>query len=131
MNFDQFKREVGRKLHAGLILDNPGKGTSKISSLSDSGVSYIRGKSTIYVSFQDLFDALNHFIGKTVTSSNLKVYRPSVFDSKGRKPGHSCNCTFFFMVLKRLGISSHIGGRGVKGNPFFVNISLIDDKREV
>jgi hypothetical protein len=122
MDFDQFKREVGRKLHVGLILNNPGKGTSQISSLSDKGVSYIRGHSTIYVSFQDLFEVLNHFIGEVVTSSDLMDYKPSIFDPKARKPGHSCNCTFFFMLLERIGIVSKIGGRGVKGDPFFVNI---------
>jgi len=131
MNLDQFKRDIGTRLHIGLNLDNLGKGTSKISSLSNSGISYIRGKSTIYISFQDLFDALKHYMGKRVTSTDLKLYRPSVFDSKARKPGHSCNCTFLFMLFKRLGISSKIGGRGVKGDPFFVKIPLIDDRREV
>lgn len=131
MNLEQFKREIKTRIQVGTILGNPGKGTSVISSLSDTEISYIRGISIIYVSFQDLFDVLKHFSGNRVTSTDLKSYKPSVFDSKARRPGHSCNCTFLFMVLKRLGISSKIGGRGIKGDPYFVEIPLIDDSREV
>jgi hypothetical protein len=131
MNLDQFKHEVGKNLHVGMVLKNPGNGTSKITSLSERGISYIRGQNKIYVPFQDLFDTLNYFKGETVTSSDLKTYRPSVFDSKAMKPGHSCNCTFFFLVLIQLGIASNINGRGVRGNPFFVSIPNISGKGEV
>ncbi len=87
---------------------------------------YIRGKSTIYVSFKDLFDAFKHFRGARVTSSDLQQFRPWVFDSSAVKPGHSCNCTFLFLVCERLGLSSRIRGRGVRGNPYYVDFA--DDK---
>jgi DNA replication protein DnaC len=60
MNLEQFKREIRTRIQVGTILGNPGKGTSVISSLSDTGISYIRGKSIIYVSFQDFFEVLKH-----------------------------------------------------------------------
>ncbi len=129
MDLEQFKREIETKIKAGAILDNPGKGTSVITKLSANGISYKRGRSIIYISFQDFFDTLKHFIGNRVTSSDLKSFRPSVFDSKAKRPGHSCNCTFLFMVLKKLGISSEIGGQGIKGDPYFVEIPLIHDRQ--
>jgi hypothetical protein len=125
MDFDQFKHEIRARIQVGTIFDNPRKGTSVITSVSDNGISYLRGKATIYVSFQDLFEALQHFSGSRVSSTDLKSYKPSVFDSKGTNPGHSCNCTFLFMVLKKIGIPLEIGGQGIKGDPYFVEIPLI------
>jgi hypothetical protein len=110
------------RITKGLVLKNPGKGTSEITDISDEGISYKRGEFKIFFSCQDFFDALSHFNWGKVTSTDLRSYNPSVFNSKAG--GHSCNCTFFFMILYYLGLSSEIRGGGVKGNPFFVNISL-------
>ena len=118
MNINEFKGRIKSVIQRGSVLDNPGKGTSTIKVVSDRGVSYVRGKSVIYISFQDIFDAFHSFVGRKVTSSDLKSYRPAVFDSKAN--GHSCNCTFLFVLLKGMGFTSEIGGQGIKGSPYFV-----------
>jgi len=58
-----------------------------------------------------------------MSSVDLKTDNPSVFDSQARPAGHSCNCTFLFMVLHQMGIASNVHGRGVRGNPFYVDVS--------
>ena len=122
MDFDTFKKKVKEAIPVGTVLQNPGGGTSVIVSYSDSGISYKRGNATIYVSFRDLFDAYSHFEGQQVTSSDLKSYAPSIYDSNARPAGHGCNCTFLFMVLCRLPLVVRIEGSGVRGDPFQVYI---------
>jgi len=120
MNIDQFKHKIKLAIQVGTIFDNPGKGTSTVTALSDRRVSYLRGRSVIHFSFQDIFDVFEYFNGGKVTSNDLKSYRPIVFDSKAN--GHSCNCTFLFMLFGKMEIASEIGGQGVKGKPYFVDI---------
>ena len=122
MEFDRFKEQIRNSIPVGTKLKNPSRGISTISSYSSSKISYVRGSSTIDVTFRDLFDAYHYFRGKKVMSSALKKYAPSVFDSASRPAGHSCNCTFLFLVLQQLGVAENIGGKGVKGDPYFVEI---------
>ena len=58
MNIDQFKQKIKLAVQVGTIFDNPGKGTSAVTALSDRGISYVRGRSVIHFSFQDIYDAL-------------------------------------------------------------------------
>jgi hypothetical protein len=51
----------------------------------------------------------------------LKKFRPTVFDSS--QNGHSCNCTFLFIIFSKLNLlEGNIEGRGVRGDPFYVEI---------
>lgn len=120
MNYTEFLHRVHKSIPPGTILVNPGGGTSKIKSYSSECVSYVRKNSTITVSLKDLFDEYTRFKGGRVSSSDLKRANPAVFDSQARPAGHSCNCTLLFMILKEIGIVSHIYGRGVSGDPFFI-----------
>lgn len=124
MDIEQFKRKIKSTLYEGTVLDNPRRGTSTIKTLSDCGISYVRGKSVIYISFQDIFDVFQCFVGGKVTSRDLKSYNPAIFESKAN--GHSCNCTFLFMLFKRMGLTSEVGGQGVKGSPYFVEIAQLN-----
>jgi len=126
MTIDQLQQKVKQIIQVGTIFHNPGGGTSKITALSNHGISYVRRNSVISLSFQDILDALEYFNSGRVTSNALRLYRPIVFDSKAN--GHSCNCTFLFMVLRQMGSASEIGGRGVKGSPFFVDIFPVDNE---
>ncbi len=126
MIIDQFKHKISQVIQVGTIFDNPGKGTSKVIALFNRGILYARGKSVIPLSFQDILDAFEYFNGGRVSSNDLKAYRPTVFDSK--KNGHSCNCTFLFMLLKEMGRASEVGGQGVKRSPFFVDIFPLDNE---
>jgi hypothetical protein len=123
MNFSTFTRQMQAAIPVGTILDNPGGGTSEILSYSSEGVSYRRGRSTIYVSLRDLYEGYAKFRGRRVSSLDLKVVAPSVFDSQARPAGHSCNCTFLFLALQEMGLVTNIYGRGVRGDPYFVDLS--------
>ncbi|KAB7696255.1 hypothetical protein GBN15_10360 [Plesiomonas shigelloides] len=106
---------------AGVVFSNPGGGTSTICSVNDHRVTYRRGNSRMTLQLEDLYFVYKELHGNSkVTSSDLKLNKPSVFDS--RKNGHSCNCTFSFLVLKKMGLSSDIGGKGVCGNPFYTTL---------
>ncbi len=123
MEFETFKMQIQGSIPIGTTFKNPGGGDSAISSYEAEKFSYVRGNSTFYVAYRDLFDAYSNFRGHKVSSSKLKQYAPSVFDSKARPSGHSCNCTIFFMILQRLELAGDIEGNGVKGDPYFVEIA--------
>jgi hypothetical protein len=104
----------------GDMFNNPGGGTSIIISLNQNNICYRRKNSKITVSLLELYNAYQAFKGMRCSSTDLKAYNPGVFDSKFG--GHSCNCTFLFMILERMKLSSAIQGRGVSGDPFYVDI---------
>lgn len=120
MEFHDFRRKLVQSLPVGAVLRNPGGGTSTIVSHTPRNVAYRRGKSRIYVGLRDLYGAYEAFRGGTVDSSDLRAFKPQVFDSK--QSGHSCNCTFLFMALKAMGIVERIDGAGRSGSPFRVKI---------
>jgi len=118
MEKEDFVKGAVSVLPKGLKLDNPGGGISEIISINENRICYKRGNSKIFVTLEDLHDAIEaNKIKKIITSSDLKRYSPQVFDST--KGGHSCNCTFLFQVLKKMGIIDKIEGEGKRGNPFF------------
>lgn len=120
MNAKAFIAAVSEALPIGQTFENPGGGISTIESYSSDHLVYRRGDSSIRVSLLDLHGAYVYFCGESVSSSDLKKYNPSVFDSKAG--GHSCNCTTFFRILESLCLCSPIEGAGVRGSPFRVQI---------
>ena len=122
MNLGQFKKQIESSTPEGTILENPGGGTSEIIRVTNTKISYKRGSSTIKVSFDDLHTAYVRFTGRTVTSSELKKFAPNIFDSTARPAGHSCNCTFLFLLLSRIHAGGKIQGAGIRGNPFALAI---------
>jgi hypothetical protein len=122
MDFSAFLRTVESRVPAGTVLDNPGGGTTRIVSYRDAHVTYVRGSSRFRVSLRDLHAALSHFGGARVTSNDLKEFAPTVFDSGTEHPGHSCNCTLLFMLLREIGVVDQVHGRGVRGSPFWVDL---------
>ena len=117
--YEQFLKELHKKINIGIILDNPGGGKSEIISIDDSKIVYKRGTSKISIKTHDVFGVYDKY-KDCVYSSELKEDKPFIFDSKLN--GHSCNCTFVFMILRELGIVDKIEGGGVRGNPFYVII---------
>lgn len=122
MNRIQFISSVTANCPVGAVFKNPGGGTSTIKSVTQNNICYERGNSSITVSLLDLFNTYFHYKGKQVSCSDLKQYCPSVFDSKAKPPGHDCNCTFLFLVLKNIGVIQTINGAGVRGNPYSITI---------
>jgi len=118
----EFQNEIVNKIPIGTELENPKKGLSTVCKFSDKNIYYIRGKSTICVAFSSLFKAYAHYKGRHVSSSELRHYAPEIFNSNARPSGHSCNCTFFFMLLSTIGLAGNIEGKGTWGNAFSVTI---------
>lgn len=122
MTRDEFDATLHKAIPPGTVFQNPGGGVSEVLSNNNGKVSFRRGSSTISVSKKSLFDAFAHFRGKTMSSAELKSLWPSIFDSSARPAGHSCNATFLFLALDKMGVASSIQGKGVRGNPFFVEV---------
>lgn len=123
MTVDEFIRRLQGALPVGSVLQNPGGGTSTILSHSQKFVRYRRRRSSIGVAYESLFGAYAANRSRAVSTSDLKRFEPSVFDTKARPAGHDCNGTFLFLVLRQLGLSSDIDGSGKKGDPYFVSIT--------
>jgi hypothetical protein len=124
VDFARFSSAVTKMCPVGTVLNNPGGGTSTIKSIAPNTICYVRGKSSISVDLQKLFNAYVYFKGKQVTCTDLKKYMPSVFNSKVIQPGHSCNCTFLFLLLEKIGIVQAINGLGKSCNPFYINVPV-------
>lgn len=120
MDPSEFRKKLQRALPAGAVFSNPGGGTSTVLAWSADQVCYKRGNSRIYVRVDALYEAYAHFAGHVVSSSDLRVVWPHIFDSKHK--GHSCNCTFLFSAFRLIGVVTEIRGRGVRGDPFVVDI---------
>ena len=115
----EFQASMVKNLPPGTVLDNPGGGKTTIKRYSDGKVQYVRGSSSIRVAVRDLFSAYSNYRGVRVSSRDLRVYAPQVFDSTARPAGHSCNCTFLFMVLLQLSMADPIEGEGKAHRPFY------------
>ena len=120
MDLSEFKQRMRTTIPVDTSFENPGGGTSIILSYTEDNVRYKRGSSTISISFRDLFDGYAGAKSGRISTKDLRKANPSVFDPQARPAGHSCNCTFLFMVLLRLGLVTEIHGHGVRGDPFFV-----------
>lgn len=120
MDYQQFVETIKSRIPVGLMLVNPGGGTSKIISYSEENIIYQRGNSKISISFDDLYKAYSKFKGQKVYTTNLRDYAPKVFDST--RGGHSCNATFLFSILELIGIINEIKGEGKAHHPFYASI---------
>ena len=113
----------GAAFPAGLEFANLGAGTTRILRHDSRRVVYRRGGSAISVRWEALHGAHERFAGRRVSSSELRAFRPDVFDSSARPAGHSCNCTFLLQLLVAMGVvRDGVEGRGVPGDPFAVTI---------
>ena len=102
-------------------IENPGGGVSMIVSIGEDKLSYIRGTSRIYLPIETVLDVLNEFSGKTLSSSDLKEYNPTVFDSK--HGGHDCNRTVTFCIFEKMGLTvGSVKGSGKRGSPFYITM---------
>jgi hypothetical protein len=122
MTLDEFSLKLHLAVVPGMIFINPGGGTSEVVSIGKGKISYRRKASTMAVTIQSLYDAFFMFKNSMMASSDLKARWPAVFDSNARPAGHSCNVTFLFLCLKEMGLISKIMGRGVRGNPYYVDL---------
>jgi hypothetical protein len=125
MEFSIFAQKFMQSMPIGTIVKNPGGGTSKVLRYSGENVVYLRGESQIYASLRAFHTACERFWGRRMSSSDLRVFYPSTFDSK--RGGHSCNCTFLFSALSRMELASDIRGEGKSNNPFFVRLADLSE----
>ena len=124
MNFERFVHQLTARLPDGLVMKNLGKGTSTIMWNDGDRVCYKRGGSRLYIHLRRLYDACCHFSGRVVSTTDLKDWKPEVFDST--QNGHSCHCTFLFMALRRMDVIHEISGTGRSGAPFRVTLPSLN-----
>ena len=92
---DQFVQAVKRAVAPGHTFDNPGGGTSRITKVDNNGISYVRGNSTIYVSFGDLYSVYDRFKGGRVSSTDCGSSHPrSSILRRGRLGTHAIAPSF-------------------------------------
>ncbi len=121
MEYLAFYRRLTAALPPGTVLQNPGGGTTTTLSYTKSdNLAYQRGRTRIYVSISDLYAAYQRFLGREVSSADLRHFAPRVFDSK--RSGHSCNCTVFFMALRAMQLVDRVEGGGRVGDPYWVDL---------
>lgn len=120
MENDEFVLLATTTVPVRTTLNNPKKGTTEIIRYNFGNLCYRRKNSLMYVNLTHFAEAYNNFQGRPVSTTDLRNYKPNVFDS--RHNGHSCNCTVFFLFLKEMGLTDIIEGNGVKNDPFRVEI---------
>ena len=111
---------INENFSIGQIFNNPGKGTSTIVSITDMNITYKRGSSNIAIKHSDINKVYVEFRNRECSSNDLKELDESIFSSDSG--GHSCNCTFLFLLLNHLNLSSEIMGRGVRGDSYYVDV---------
>ena len=85
--------ELGQRIP--IEMENPKRGTSKITNVTENSIVYIRGNSRLYMPIDLVKQTAIAFNGKgEVTSRILKEYDK-------RYANKSCHCTFFMMLLER------------------------------
>ncbi|WP_300773846.1 hypothetical protein [uncultured Desulfovibrio sp.] len=120
MDFGVFRQRIEGSIAVGDVLPNPGGGTSTITKIEDKGVRYRRGKSVMLLQWDIFYRAYRQFCGGFVDTGDLRRFDNS-FDSAARNPaGHSCNCTFAFMLLERAGLADGIVKRGRRFGTHFL-----------
>jgi hypothetical protein len=127
MNRSTFFQKVVDECNTTRRLNFPPFKECEILKACEDAITYRRGQSQFKVRISDLYDATEHFSGYRVKTSDIRKFRPNVFDSKARPAGHSCNISLLFMLLLRLKIARELQGRGVSGDPYSVFI----DKKDV
>lgn len=125
MEYGAFRKRIESHIAVGDVLPNPGGGTSTITKIEERGVRYRRGKSVMLLQWDIFYRAYRQFCGRFVDTGDLRACDNS-FDSRARKPaGHSCNCTFAFMLLERAGLADGIVKRGRRFGTHFLRDSSI------
>ena len=120
MTKKEFETAISKSVQKGQVFRNPLRGVSTVVEIDFTRVWYKRGKSIISLTIDDMYKAYAKFAGKDASSSDLRVFNPELYDSK--QGGHSCHCSFLFLVLIAMGLVKGIQGGGVRGNPFWVHI---------
>lgn len=120
MRLKEFAAAAREAFAVSRTMDNPGGGTSEVLQLTEDAVTCKRGDSTIRVRLADLHRAYLKFRGGRVSSTDLREFLPSVFDSSARPAGHSC--TFLSLLLQRMGLAGEPSGSGRRGDPFALDL---------
>ena len=123
MSPEKLRKLLEKSFPEGSVIQNPGGGTTTIAGYNDKKLSYIRGKSRMYLPYEVIIAVFEKFEGKRLSSKDLKEFLPEIFDSQARPAGHSCNCTTLFILLEGIGIAGPIEGSGKSGSPFHISLT--------
>lgn len=124
MNSDTIRKLIEKSFPVGTKIQNPGRGCTKIGGYNVQKVSYMRRSSRMYLPYKTILSVIKSFNGQEVSSKTVKEFLPEIFDSQARPAGHSCNGTTLFLLLKGIGFTERIEGRGKRGNPFKILINI-------
>ena len=116
--FDHLKRVL--KTNGNIVLKNPKSGTSTITAIDKNVVHYTRGSSPFSLEIAIIEKAYQNFNGKKCTTDDLAKFNKVFTDKNGNA---HCGCTFFLMLMREF-FGVPILGKGVKGNPFYVDLNL-------
>jgi hypothetical protein len=120
MTIESLVKELKQNLPVGTVLDNPkeGTGNSKVIKYRGDDIIYRRADTEFPLDLMVVAETYEDFKGRTVTTSDLGKYNPSVYGESG----HGCNKTFFMMIMKKMGLTKTISGSGVPGDPFRIQL---------
>lgn len=121
MNQKQFMDLITKNIVVNRSFNNPsGKGITQIKVNDGKTITYQRGHSRISITILELWNVYQKFLNNTISTRDLKKYKPYIYNSNNK--GHSCNSTALFLIFQNIGIISKINGRGVKGDPFWIEL---------
>ena len=124
MTENKFIQALQRTFSPSDRFPNPGRGETEFVRVGNDRLVYRRGRSEIRVRVRDLYESYVHFRGGRMSSSDLRSFAPSVFNSAPATgpSGHSCNCSFPFHLLGTLDLAGPIEGAGIAGDPYAVRV---------
>ena len=100
-----------------IVLENPKKGKSTIIKINNK-VHYKRGSSDFSLSKDVIFRAYDYFKGGICSTTMLAEFDKEFTDKTGVP---HCGCTFFLMLMREFS-GKLILGKGVRGNPYYIEL---------
>ena len=100
-----------------IVLQNPKCGTSTITKIDDK-IHYKRGNTDFTLSVELIVKTFNNFHGNKCSTVNLAKFDKEYTDNTGAP---HCGCTFFMLLMNKF-FGTDILGKGVRGDPYYINL---------
>jgi hypothetical protein len=140
MNIETFFDLISKKIHVGDNFACPGGartgyGYRTIETVNMDKIIYFntgtKSESKIALPIRTFRGVILKFQSSCCYTSQLKQFRPEVFDSNARPAGHSCNCTFLMSTSDKLGfLASSRGSEQIHESthkPYWNNAGILKD----
>jgi hypothetical protein len=140
MNIELFFDLIYKNIHIGDNFANPGGartgyGYRTVKTINMNEIIYVNSgtnsEGLITLPIQIFYEVIYEFQSSYCYTSQLKKFRPKVFDSTARPAGHSCNCTFLMSISDKLGfLASGHGNEQIHEltrKPYWNNAGIFKD----